>query len=263
MNASLESGLSRQPKMANGRATWTAALSIAACTVLAMSQLQPKSVQAATFGTPKRIAGTTGADAEPPQLSVSGLNVYIVWHEFESSTSTASEIYFSRSTNSGGTYSSRVNLSSSAGISSSEEQIFSSGNNVFVVWTDDDLVQKKVYFRRSTDGGATFAAKKVMTDIRAPSNPRVTASGTNVIVAWQNEGSGGAQDIFIRQSTDTGTNFTAGKDITNNSSTSEFYFQDGGGLRQLAIIGSKIIVTWRDSAVSTAGLETFVIQGTL
>ena len=77
------------------------------------------------------------------------------------------------------------------------------------------------------------------------------------------KGSGGAQDIFVRQSSDTGANFGPGVNLTHNSSTSEFYFQDGGGLRQLAIIGSKIIITWRDSAVASAGLETFVIQGTL
>ena len=207
--------------------------------------------------------GTAAADAEPPQLSVSGTNAYIVWHEFELSSSQASEVYFSRSTDSGSSYSSRVNLSNSAGVSSSEEQIFASGTNVFVIYTEDDGVQKKVYFRRSVNSGASFSARKLLSDANAPSNPRVTASGANVVVAWQNQGSGGAQDIFVRQSSDTGANFGPGVNLTHNSSTSEFYFQDGGGLRQLAIIGNKIIITWRDSAVASAGLETFVIQGTL
>ena len=169
------------------RVRWTAAWSLAMATVAVLSQIPSKPAQAATFGIPKRIVGTAAADAEPPQLSVSGTNAYIVWHEFESSSSQASEVYFSRSTNSGSSYSSRVNLSNSAGVSSSEEQIFASGTNVFVIYTEDDGVQKKVYFRRSVNSGASFSARKLLSDANAPSNPRVTASGANVVVAWQNQ----------------------------------------------------------------------------
>src|SRR3954452_9513591 len=171
-------------------------------------------VHGATFATPQRIVGTAAADAEPPQLATSGNSVYLVWHEAESSTVTEPEIWFSRSTNNGGAFAARVNISASAGVYSSEEQIFASGTNLFIVWTEDDLVQKKVYFRRSTNGGSSFSTKKAMTDIRSPSNPRVTASGTNVVVAWQNEGAGSSQDIYVRQSTDTGATFAAGKNVT-------------------------------------------------
>jgi len=72
---------------------------------------------------------------------------------------------------------------------------------------------------------------------------------------------GNSQDIFIRQSKDTGANFASGKDVTNNSSPSEFYFQDGGGLRQIAISGGKLVLTWRD--VAGGSFETFAIQGAL
>jgi hypothetical protein len=232
---------------------------LAAAALLALAPAA--AVHGATFATPQRIVGTAAADAEPPQLATSGNSVYLVWHEAESSTVTEPEIWFARSTNNGGAFGARVNISASAGVYSSEEQILASGTNVFIVWTEDDLVQKKVYFRRSINGGGSFSAKKAISDVRSPSNPRVTASGVNVIVAWQNQGTGNSQDIFIRQSKDTGANFASGKDVTNNASPSEFYFQDGGGLRQIAISGSKLVLTWRD--VAGGSFETFAIQGAL
>jgi hypothetical protein len=225
--------------------------------------LQIAHPEAATFTSPKRIAGTTGADSEPPQLAVSGTNAYIVWHEFASTQSQIPEVYFSRSTNNGGTFGARVNLSNSAGVASSEEQIFVQGSNVFVAWIEDDGLQRKVCFRRSTNNGASFAARKELSDLRVPSNPRVTASGANVLVAWQNQDGSGVPDIYMSQSKDTGATFGGGADITRNASNSEFYFQDGGSLRQIAISGTKIILTWRDDGTANAGFETYFMQGSL
>jgi len=249
-------------KSARG-AVWATALALLAATAVALIPMQSPFAQSITFGSAKRIVGTAGADSEPPQLAVSGSNVYVAWHEFESSSSQSPEVYFSRSTNNGSTFSGRVNLSNSAGVYSSEEQIFASGSNVFVIYTEDDGIQKKVYFRRSTNSGSSFAARKLLSDAGSPSNPRVTASGSNVVVAWQNQGNGGSQDIFFRRSTDSGLNFGPGGKVINNASESQFYFQPGGSLRQLAISGTKIIVTWRDDAVTTSGFETFVIQGSM
>ena len=233
----------------------------AAHLLLAMAVIWPlldgAAAWGASFSSPRRIVGTAAQDAEPPQLATSGANVYVAWHEAQSATVAEPEVWFARSTNNGGSFGSRTNLSSSAGVYSSAEQIFATGSNVFVVWTEDTGTRRILYFRRSTNGGASFGPRVEITRALLPSNPRVTAAGANVVVAWQADQEG---NIYVRHSTNTGASF-APKINVSNSFSGELYFQPDGGLRQIAISGTKVIVTWRD--VADGSFETFVAQGAL
>jgi hypothetical protein len=201
--------------------------------------------QALSFGPPTQIVGTAAQDAEPPTIRRSGNNVYIVWHEFPPQD-TQPDIYLSRSTDKGNTFSLRTDLSNTKDVDSSQEAIAVSGNNVFIVWIETDINNvSKLFFTRSKNGGASFSKPEPLSDVGNPTVPRIAASGENVYVAWQAAGQQGLQDIFFTQSSNAGKNFTdIPVNISENDGQSEFR---DAGLNQLEVSGDKVVVTWRDN----------------
>src|SRR5512142_1892447 len=102
-------------------------------------------------------------DAEPPKVVRSGDHVFIIWHEFPPG-GTQPDIYLSRSTNSGESFESRINLSNSA-VSSSDEDIAMSRSGgdtrVYVVWTE---AGQGVLFRRDRTNNGTFSNSVILSD---------------------------------------------------------------------------------------------------
>lgn len=213
--------------------------------------------QGVNFDQPTRILGTAGEDAEPPLITKSGKNVYIIWHEFPDLINDVPDIYFSRSTDNGENFGSRKNLSNSATIDSRQEQIAASKGNVFVVWIETDPVAMlpQVFFTRSTNGGASFTSPKKLSDVGNPTNPRIAASEENVFVGWQ---ANSPPDIFITQSSDRGVNFSNAINISNNNGDSEFAPIDVA-LHQIEASGKKVTVTWRDN--TPGDFEIFFAHG--
>jgi hypothetical protein len=91
-----------------------------------------------TFGPPNQSPG--------PQIRMLNLHrpwrtertyVYIAWHEFPTAASTQPDVFFSRNTNKGGSFSSRVNIGNSDPIDSRDEDIAVSRSNVFVAWSEN------------------------------------------------------------------------------------------------------------------------------
>src|SRR6266702_1734627 len=74
--------------------------------------------------------------------------------------SNLSEIFFSRSTDGGVTFSIPKNLSNNAGFSGSSRIAVDSGGNINVVWEDNTPGNLDIFFSRSIDGGLTFFTPK-------------------------------------------------------------------------------------------------------
>ena len=115
-------------------------------------------------------------------IAVLGNNVHIVWVD---ATLGNEDILYSRSTNSGGSFGSVINLSNDAGNSFSPA-IAVSGNNVYVVWDDDTPGSMDILYKRSTDGGASFTepTKNLSNNAGGSFLPDVAVSGNNVHVVW-------------------------------------------------------------------------------
>jgi len=203
-----------------------------------------------SFGAPHVIAGTANQDAEPPQVTKSGSNVFIVWHEFPTPTSTQPDVFFSKSTNKGASFSGRMNLSNSGATDSSGEDIAVSQNRVFIVWSENADV---VLFRRSANNGASFEPVKQLSVAPGATRPQIVASGSNVYVVWDAMGQGGHTDIFFVHSGDNGHNFSKEVNISNNNGVSE--------AAQIAVPEDRIVVTWRDDSVAGQAFEVFFAQG--
>ena len=162
--------------------------------------------------------------------AASGSNRFVVWQD---GTPGNSDIFFRRSTDTGASWLPKVNLSSNPG-SSDSAQITVSGSNVNVVWrqanADEELIQADIFFRRSTDNGATWGPKinLSMTGSHQSSGPRVAAFGSNVFVAWVDD-----NGVFFRRSTDNGASWQPKVNLSNSVAPP-----------QIAVSGSRVYVVW-------------------
>jgi hypothetical protein len=195
-----------------------------------------------TFSTPDNISENTG-NSNSPQISSEGNNVYVVWVDNTELANT--DIFFSRSTNGGQTFSTPPgnNISQTTGNSFSP-QISSEGNNVIVVWNQLVSGTFEVYFARSGNDGATFSTADNLSeeDANESSDPQISSEGNNVYVVWQDFNFDfSASEIFFALSTDGGLTFSAppGNNISENTGLSVS--------PQISSEGNNVYVVWLDN----------------
>lgn len=129
----------------------------------------------------------TGHYSSCPGISVDAAgNIYVVWEE---SQSLNHEIYFTRSSDSGSHWDSPVNISNDAGEAGSPSVSSSGNGNVYVVWSysaePGSLWKNDIHFIRSTDGGATWATRKILSYEKSARSPVITTdSKGNIYVVW-------------------------------------------------------------------------------
>ena len=183
--------------------------------------------------TKKRLTYATG-DAERPAVATYGSNIYVV---YEDDSSGNDEIYFRKSADSGSTWQSAKKLTDNSGVSC-RPRVAVSGANVYVVWDDETPGKGEIYFRRSTDYGATWDTEKRLTNNSEQSwMADIAASGENVYVAWC-DANPGNYEIYFRRSTDSGSTWESAQRLTNNAGDSYN--------PSIAASGSKVAVAWYD-----------------
>jgi len=150
----------------------------------------------ASFGLTTNLSNSVGS-SETPQISVSGTDVHVVWKE---GINDGGEIQYVKSTDSGSTFDSVINLSENDG-SSTEPQISVSGANVYVIWKDESFgtdTDSNILLRSSGDGGSNFASFQQVSDNTGISNvPQLDSSGADAFIAWVDD-SVGNKEIFFR-----------------------------------------------------------------
>ena len=148
------------------------------------------------------------------------------------------EIYYKRSANSGVSWNADVRLTNSSG-SSYYPAIHVSGNTVLVIWTDNRDGNYEIYFKRSDDGGNTWSTDSRLTNNASVSDyPSIDASGSIVIIAWQDNRDGN-YEIYSKRSPDGGSNWEADQRISSNSSFSEY--------PAVTISVLKVNIAWEDN----------------
>jgi len=246
----------------------------------------------ATWGTARKLTNNTH-DSEYPDIAVSGSNVYVVWQD---NNTGICEIYFSKSTDNGATWETARKLTNNAGFSG-YPALAVSGANVYLVWHDNTPGNLEIYFRKSTDGGATWQTQRKLTNtVDESEHPDIVIGGLNVYVVWHND-TPGNYEIYFRKSTDGGATWQNAKKLTDNTGTSwepriavnssnvymvwhddttginEVYFRKStyagatwqiesmltnstGGCRYpaIAVSGAKVYVVWMDDTPGTGGI---------
>ncbi len=203
----------------------------------------PKSVNAVDL----TFAGTLNLSNDPaaselPRLSTAGSNVYAVWLN---NTSGNPDILFRASNNDGTSFGPVINLSSTANGFSSSPQIAGAGSNVYVVWQDNSTGNDEIFFRTSSNNGASFGATiNLSNDSKDSTIPQIAASGSNVYAAWQNEmaGPSGSTDILFRASTNNGATFNP----PIASSPLNLSGDKASTIPEIAAAGNNVYVAWQD-----------------
>lgn len=86
-------------------------------------------------------------------------------------------------------------------------QIAASGNNVYVVY-NSNTDHQDIFFRKSTDGGASFdKIIKITNDNGYASDPHVEVSGKSVYLTWFSSYPDGNTKVFFEKSIDNGNTF--------------------------------------------------------
>jgi len=196
-------------------------------------------------------ASKTKSTANNPQINSTGTNVYLTWEDQAGSSPT--DVYFSRSIDSGVTFDvTPTNLSETTG-NSLIPSLSSTDSNVYVVWRESKTNSlEDILFSNSTDGGATFNANggpfhlsaNTATDVDVL-DPQILSSGSNVAVAWHHQdlGLGGFDADFVSLSVSNNVGkffqynytFPAGN-INNNAHP------------RLAINGTNLYLVWSDGS---------------
>ena len=205
--------------------------------IILMVALPAFTVRAQSFSAPKNISNSAGSSSESRIAADSRGNIYVVWNDGNPS---AFEIFFSRSTDGGATFSAPQNLSNNVGSSFSPAIALDSGGNINVVWTDNTPGHDDILFSRSTNGGVTFSAPQNLSNNTGDSfNSQIGVdSSGNINVVWEDD-SPGNLDIFFSRSTNGGATFSAPQDLSNSIGHSE--------IPQIAVDNSgNVNVAWQD-----------------
>ena len=193
----------------------------------------------ATWGADTRLTNEP-AKSNFPSLSVSGSNIHVVWSDYRDTEFTEpEEIYYKRSTDGGTTWGPDIRLTNEEHWSD-YPCISSSGPFVHAVWYDSRHGGNggSIYYKRSVDGGNTWKADTLLTDVPFVSSyASVAASGSIVHVVFDDARDPAGNEVFYKRSTDGGASWGADARLTNNNYSY---------LPSVAVSGSGIHVVWND-----------------
>jgi Neuraminidase (sialidase) len=195
----------------------------------------------ATWTAPAALNNNAATDSEydgKPQVTTDGAGNWVVAWESYFSPDTDADIFFSRSSDAGATWTAAAALNTNAGTDSRHDfvvQVTTDGaGNWVAVWDSQDSLgdtiglEHDILVSRSTNAGATWTAPvplntNAATDSGGDHTPQLTTDGAeNWVAVWESydslEGTIGTDgDILLARSTNAGTTWTAPAALNTNA----------------------------------------------
>lgn len=171
--------------------------------------------EGATWSSNRRLTWTT-ADSWAPDLAVdSSGNPHVVWQE---NLTENREIFYLRSTDGGDTWSASQRLTWNSGNSSIPNVAVDPSGNPHVSWHDKTPGNEEIYYKKSTDGGASWPAGQRLTwNAGVSGYPQIAlASSTYLTVVWS-DSTPGNRETYCKRSTDGGATWLASQRLSWNS----------------------------------------------
>jgi hypothetical protein len=170
-----------------------------------------------------------------PSIAVSGQTVHVVWYEARDGNW---EIYYKRSTNGGLNWGPDTRLTNNSAYSG-DPSITVSGQVVHVVWQDNRDGNDELYYKRSSDAGATWSADiRIVNDPNQTSPASLASEGSFIYAAW-NDFRDGNWEIYCKRSTDGGLSWGTDTRLTNDAGIS--------GYPSVSVSNALVFVVWHDS----------------
>jgi hypothetical protein len=165
----------------------------------------------------KRITWTPGSSHYPDLAIDSSGQLHVVWED-NTPGEYNYEVYYRKSTNSGTTWSKARRLSWMENGSHSPDIAVDPSGNLHLVWYDENPSLYDIYYKNSTDSGASWtAAKRLTSDLGWSAYPCLAGdvSGQLHLVWEDSEG-----DLSYRKSTNSGTSWSTIQRLTWTSGSS-------------------------------------------
>jgi flagellar hook assembly protein FlgD len=173
---------------------------ILSATVAALSLLTTSVHAEVRFYPVVNLANNSGLSFSPVIATGPGDNVYVAWYD---NTFGGNEILFSRSTDSGTTFSAPVNLSNNLGFSSFPSLAVDSQGTIHLAWQDTEYGASEILYARSTDGGVTFSAPvNISNDPETSAKVELAVDGDTIYAVWTDD-----KGLWVAHSTDGGNSF--------------------------------------------------------
>lgn len=155
-----------------------------------------------------------------PQIAAYNGTLHTVWFEYPNPLWTIPEVYYSRSSDNGDSWSMPQNISNDASRVDSFPVVAADVDGVYVFWSSDSM-NGDAYFRRSTDGGTTWQPEQKVTN-KAGANPYGYSRATSILVdnqghihlVWYDSRNVGWGQVYHRQSCDHGVTWTPEENVT-------------------------------------------------
>jgi hypothetical protein len=167
-----------------------------------------------TWSAAQRLTWTSGSSFKPDIAIDSSNAAHVVWEDY---TPADGEVYYKGSTDSGATWGTAQRLTWTSGMSTLTALATDSSNGVHSVWEDYTPGTAEIYYKVSTDSGATWGAAYRLTWTSGASNyPAVAIDSVNAIhVVWEDyTPPPGYSEIYYKYSPDGGTTWNAAQRLT-------------------------------------------------
>jgi len=162
------------------------------------------------WGPVKRLSWTA-EQSHYPTLAIDSTNIiYVVWDEWDEVGSLNGDIFFKKSSNGGNTWSTRQQLTFTAAHTTSADIACDSSDNIHLVWEDKTPGNHEIYYKNSTDSGASWSVVKRLswTAIKSIA-PSIAIDGSDVIHVIWIDNNFGNYELVYKSSADGGATWSA------------------------------------------------------
>lgn len=187
-----------------------------------------------SFGSSINLSDNEGF-SEHPQIASVGINIYVVWVD---ESSGEREIMFSKSSDSGKTFSDSIVISQDS-ISPYNVELAAEGQNVYIVWNSFGIEMRNIILlSKSNDAGKTFGELTEIGVGDLETYPKIAASADEYYVSWDTKDSKGTEISLIKGHKDSNNihNVTQLGKLNNEGID--------GGESQVTADGDQVIVSW-------------------
>ena len=153
----------------------------------------------------KRVTWSSGSSLYPDLITDSNNHLHVVYTD---STSGNWEIYYKKSTNGGATWTTK-RLTWIPEDSWYPAIATDSDNHIHVVWQQSKVGNAEIYYMKSTNGGTSWASKRLTWTAGDSGNPAIAIDSNNHIHVVLDDDTPGNSEVFYKKSTDGGTSWTS------------------------------------------------------
>ena len=171
-----------------------------------------------TWTVSKRLTWNSGASSSPALAVDSSDNLHLVWSD---GSSGSVEICYRKSADGGTTWTATKRITWMSSIELRPKIAVDASDNPHVVWENPLPGNGDIYYKMSADGGTTWGANQRLTWTAGTAHePSIgIALSGKIWVVWKDTAPGNSE-LFYRNSTDGGANWSLGQRITQTAGDS-------------------------------------------